>query len=288
MTTEHEPEVETEEALPEDVSGDVEVSAADEQEDVAPAKEWDEATEQEAREWGWKSPEDWKGDRSGLIEDPRAYLDRYGNIPIVKKAVERATKAEEAARKTEAALAAAYKRDLDRQRREYDSRIEAIQAQKRKAAEDADLDRYDQLDRLERETPRPEPSQPDHGPAILDPFKAEHPWLNDPFLGEQGAHIVNAGLARGEVPGGDTAAQIKYAEGKLKTYFPHMFAPPEPTPKPQPKVDGGGLAGALRKKEGFDTLPKDAKDTFAKYVKEGLFEDTKEDREQYFDDYQNG
>lgn len=286
MTEQHEAPLDAEEALEADVSESVAEPAPPEQEDVVPEKSWDQEVEDEAKLFGWKSPSEWKGEvPPGYIDNPADYMDRLSRSAPFRKAMELAEQAKESARKTQAAMESAYKRDLERQQQAYEDRMSALSARRRQAAEEADLETYDRIDRAMRETPRPEREAPAQPEDILAPHYDGHGWLKDPVMRQHGFNLVDAALRDGSLQTSDAGEQIKYAEEKLKGYFPHIFEAPKP--KPKPRVEGSGMVPAA-KKTGFDTLPKDARDVFAKQVKQGVFEDTKEDREFFYNEYQNG
>lgn len=284
MTEEYEAEIEAEEEIPQDVAEDVDSDPAPEEETNTP----DPDLIAEARKQGWKSRDEWHGSiPRGYIEDPEEYLEyteRLSRSPVVKAAMERAERAEELARKTEAALQAGHKRDMERQKAEYEARMQALDSRRRQAAEEADVETYDKIGRAMAELPKPVDPTPQADP--LEPFYQGHSWLKDPILAGVAKTIVDQGLRSGAVTPDDAGKQIEFAEQGLKEYFPHKFAPPAKEP-PKPRVSGGGMAPTARK-TGFDTLPKEARDVFSRQVKQGIFEDTKEDREFYFNEYQNG
>lgn len=286
MTDEHEAPIEAEEALSEDVSDDVAASADDD--DAPPPKAWSQEVEDEAKLFGWKAPDEWKGDRPpGYIDNPTDYMDRLSKSTPFRVAMEKAQKAEDAARKTQAALEAGHRRDLERQQKDYESRIAALNARRRQAAEEADVETYDKIGEAIEKTPKPQSDVPQSDP--LEPFYDTHKWLKDPILWQYGANVVEVALKSGELRSRDPADQVAFAEEKLKGYFPHMFQPKE-QPKadpPKERVNGGGMTGTT-KRTGFDSLPRDAREVFARQVKQGIFEDSKEDREFFFNEYSNG
>lgn len=287
MTDEHEAPIEAEEALSEDVSDDVAASADDD--DAPPPKTWSQEVEDEAKLFGWKAPDEWKGDRPpGYIDNPTDYMDRLSKSTPFRVAMEKAQKAEDAARKTQAALEAGHRRDLERQQQEYESRIAALNARRRQAAEEADIETYDRIGEAIQKTPRPQDNARPDDP--LTEFYDTHTWLNDPVLRQHGTNIVGAALQSGELTAMSAAEQVAFAEEKLKGYFPHMFQkhePPKAQEPPKERVNGGGMTG-VTKRTGFESLPKDAREVFARQVKQGIFEDSKEDREFFFNEYSNG
>ena len=258
-------------------------------EDDAPApKEWSDEDEAEAKFFGWKSREDWKGQPpQDFKDDPREYLDRVKSSRTFRAMEERAQQiAQEHAARVEKVMRAKAERDLKAQKEAHDREIARFEAAKRKAVEEGDVDRYDQLDRMQKEIKPPEPPimedepQPREDPVA--PLASKHPWVSDPYLRTRGAEIVQAALERGLVPGGNPEAQVAFAEQELRKYYPHAFAEPE-REKPKPRVEGGSLAS--RQASAFDKLPREARETFARQVKQGIFSDTKEDREFFAAEY---
>lgn len=280
--TEEEQHVEPEELEPVEEHED---EGADDEAPQPVEKDWSEDEEAEARQLGWKSPDEWKGERPpGYIDNPKDFLTRLENMTPFRKMREQM---EERARKLEATFEAARRRDLDRQQAEHDQRMQALLARQRKAVEEADTETFDQLtqmrEQLEKQRPDAEP-QPQGDP--LESFYGNHEWLKDPIMRDAGAKAIDTAFKQGELPpSADTKTQVEYAEAHVRRYFPHLFKTEE-QPKPKPKVDGGGL-GANRKRTGFDTLPKDAREVFMRQVQKGIFKDTKEDREFFFNEYQN-
>lgn len=286
MTTEHETPIEDVEEVSADVQEAVD-SHVDTPAEPVVEKPWPQEVEDEAKFFGWKSPDEWKGDiPAGYIGNPADYMDRVSKSKPFQKAMELAEQAKETARKTEQALEAAHRRDLERQEAEYRRQIDSLTARQRRAAEEADTDTFDRIERQKREMARPQAPQVD--PAQMQEVAKEHTWVNDPYLKQHGAAIVQAGIKSGQLRTNDPREQVEYAEERLKHLFPGAFQqPPKEAPKeaPPPKVDGGGLASAIRPKTGFDSLPAEAKSVFKRQVKSGLFEDTKEDREFFFNEY---
>lgn len=270
---------------PDEDGQEPEAAEVSEQEDEPPVKDWPDSDEEEARMLGWKDPSEWQGEKPpGYIDNPTAYLDRLQRSTPFRK-MQEAT--DRKVRKLESALEAGNKRQLERQQREHEAELNRIRLGQRQAVENADTDEFDRLEK-ERETlAPPEPIIEEPQGDKTEAYHEEHPWLTDPIMRSHGFNVVNDALLKGILQPDDTEGQIKYAATQVQKYFPHLFETEKPKPAPKPKLDGGGLAGG-KKKEGFDSLPKDVKDTFMRQVKKGTFENTKDDREFYYNEYQNG
>lgn len=257
------------------------------QEDVggeeSPAKLSADDVEAEARFFGWKAPDEWRGEQPpGYIDNPQDYLDRLERSTPFRKLKEHS---EEKLRKLESVMDAARQRDLERQKQDYEARLQAIANRQRAAVESADVEEWDRLEKVKQNLVPPKDDLPQTDP--VEPFKSEYTWLEDAVIRDHGAKAIDAAMRSGELASNaDVATQVKFADAQVRKYFPHLFKTEE-APKPQPRVDGGGLAGP-RKKSGFDSLPKDVKAEFDRQVKKGVFENTTEDREFFFDEYQNG
>lgn len=288
-------EIQAHEEAPEEAAEAIEVDAGEhEVSQSETAKEWSDEVEQEARDFGWKSPDEWKGTiPPGYIDNPEDFVARQDRNPAVRKLrrdlEQSQRKVSQELGKITAALEAGHKRELERQQAEYKRQIGMISAGQRRAVEEADTERFDALEQQRQRVAPPDleptPEQPQADP--IAEYVDSHPWLNDAMMRNAGAVAIDQAMQSGAIPPNATVAQqVEYAEQRVKDYFPHMFKQPEPTPKPRAKVDGGGLGAKAR--AGFDSLPKDARDAFGKFVGQGVFEDTKEDREFYFNEYQNG
>lgn len=274
-------------------------TVAPETPDTPDAPEWDDETAAEAKLLGWKSPDEWKGDKPpGYIDNPNDFLERIEKSTPYRKIREQrdADRAEyqKSLAGIQAAIEAGHKREQERMRADYDAKIKEITKQQREAAQEGDLERYDALQGTKDSIKPPEPVRPaDSGAGQsqedpLKPFYETNSWVKDPIMRDAGAKVIDAAVRAGGLsPTSTVAEQIAYAEKQVRDYFPHKFEAPAPK-RTTPRVDSGGLAGTALKREGFDALPKDARDAFQQQVKAGIFEDTKEDRKFYHDSYTNG
>jgi hypothetical protein len=248
----------------------------------APAKDWSDEEETDARILGWKSPDEWKGEQPpGYIADPREYLERLEKSTPFRKQREHY---DAKLRGMERVLKAQAERQLAQQKQDYEARMAEIARRERQAVEEGNVEDWERLQGIKAKMPRPEPVAPAEDP--VEAIKDDFPWLGDGYLRQQAAVLAQEAVQAGTDPN-DARALAEYAEPRLRKYYPHLFddAQPEAQPKPQPRVDGGGLAGS-RKRAGFDTLPSDVKAEFNRQVKMGVFKDTKDDKEFFFNEYQ--
>lgn len=255
--------------------------------DTAPvAPQWSPEAETLAREWGWKSTDEWKGEPPpGFIDNPERYVERFDKLPPVKKLQEKLAdqerKTEERLRKIEAVTSKA----LERERASYTAQIEALKAQKLQAVETGDVEAFKALDRREaaltqavaEPAPKADGVPPDHKAAI-DQWSVGKDWFRNDAIKTQAAVVLygqaqNKGLS-------DPKAILAYVDAEMAK----TFASPAQPQQQQSMVDPGLTFGG-QSADPFAKLPKDAKDTFQRFVKQGLFTDDKAGRAAYAEDY---
>jgi hypothetical protein len=265
-----------------------------EQEDAAPAAPaWSNEDVEDAKHLGWKSPDDWVGDKpAGYIDDPRRYLERFERIPAVRALKEQTAKIQKDADDRARKLDALYQQQADSQRQAYESRLAEITRGQRQAASLADTDAYDRLEQEKARLAPPRQEQQDPEPPQADPYVSQYrsseggKWLDNPILLETGKKLIDANPAILQRPAQE---QVAYAEAELRRMYPTYFPSGNGAQKPQraQRVDGGGLAAQLGGGTGFEKLPPDAKTQFKRFVKEGLFTDDERGRKAYTNDYNN-
>src|SRR6056297_2062419 len=167
-------------------------------EPAAPVKNWSDDDEQEARLFGWKSPDEWKGEKpAGYIDDPKEFLGRVERSRIFQTMQDKMSEQE---RK----LAAMNDKALERQRADYETQMRRITQLQRKAVEDADTDAYDNLERhrqeLSKNAPQPEQlQQPQAAPPEVEQFRKSNDWAKDPVLWAEAVQAVDLGLRSGAI-----------------------------------------------------------------------------------------
>lgn len=253
----------------------------------APKKEWSDDDEVEARAFGWKPPEEWQGRKpEGFIDDPRAYMDRAMTFKPFRTLKERFDSlertADERIRKVETA-------SLEFARKQFDAQLDAIRTQKAAAVEYADVARYKALDQQEAELAKQmpqaapqRPAQPGPDPWVEDYRKTQDgAWINNAELRNVGARLINGNP---DMLRASPQEQVQWAEREIRNLYPQYFSATTPRPAPRQVVDGGGLASS-RAGDDFGKLPKDAREVFNRYVKEGVVKDTKEARQEWANEY---
>ena len=249
-------------------------------------KTWSEEDEAEARTFGWKPPDEWRGDKpDSYLDNPGDYLERVQGSRIFQAMQARMT---EQARK----LDAVHEATQARIRADYEGKMAAIASQQRRAVEDADTESWDKLEEQRQELMQSAPQAAPQGggmpPELLEYERSEEGrWLANPMLGAEAAQFIEDHPAYKGLP---PMTQAALARDHLSKKYPALF-PGQEQPKPTvtTKVDPGGLdGGTKRDRSEYSKLPKEAKAQFEKDVKRGTFKDTKEQREWFADVYNNG
>jgi hypothetical protein len=124
------------------------------------------------------------------------------------------------------------------ERQRYEQHLQSLRAAQRQAAEQGDVQRYDQLTEMEGRMRPPEP--------VTQPSVAMPDWANDVELRNVGAALIDATPGIKAMP---PERQIEWAEKRVRALYPDKFpaaAPPVPRDESgrytTSKVDGGGLA----------------------------------------------
>lgn len=262
----------------------------------APPKqsEWSSEDEQEARLFGWKAPEEWQGEKpQGYIDNPQEYLDRVQRSRIFKTMQDKLQTQEQQAAETARRMEAMNKQALERQKAQFETEMQSITSQQRKAVEEADTDAWDRLERQRADLLKAQPTEPQSTqPPGPDPYVQQYinsdegKWLHNPILRNTAYQLIQETPAALAMP---PKEQIAYAEAEMRkmypTYFPQGAQKQQATP-PRQTVDPGGMAPpSSAQRSAFDKLPDDAKKQFKRFVAEGLFKDDKKDREEYANDY---
>lgn len=248
----------------------------------------DPETVEEAKKYGWRAKEEFDLAPEGWVD-----ADRFMELPATQRKVlkdqnkaltgqidELKAQSENVAR--EAARAA--KLAMEQQQRQHQEQIAKLQFEQRKAAEVGDMAEYDRLNAERQKVEGVQPAQQPTQPQRSQEYQAHHQsaeWAKDPILWKFAVDAVNQG--------GDTVLgmrdidQLKYAEAKVREYFPHKFEAPEPPKPAKPsKVDGGGIGGAAPKK-GINSLPADARKAGKEFVEAGVFKDMEAYAKAYFE-----
>lgn len=254
--------------------------------EALPERNW----EAEAQELGWRPKEEYNGDPEHW-KDAQAFVeDGERVLPIVRSQLKKA-RAELEAKDAEVSeklerMTRLTQSMLDRQKAQHQSELDTIKAQMRDAAATGDVDEYARLeakrDTLEKSKPD-EPAQDNS--TVESAWIAKNDWYTKDFELAREAQAYSQWLA-GQPNPPDMASNLARVETYIKEKFPEKFgATPKPKPNGHPAVEGGNLfPSGGKKSQGFDSLPKEAKDAYSQFVASGV-EISKED---YAKEYYNG
>lgn len=256
-------------------------------EDVAEAQPDPEIVER-AIKYGWKSPDDWKGDppEQGFVS-PEDYLEKpHVQVKILREQNEALSKSvqeiEARSKDTYDRMDKMYREAAERRKEAHEAEKARIREEMRVAASEADTERYETLEKEYDNLPPPETA--DDG-FDLAGWKAANPWLDtDPLAKAYALAVANqvAGV------GGGAEQQATAAEREVRKRFPELFEKAEAPPPPKPsRVDGGGLA-ALSGKSMGDRLPPEALAQAKVDVADGLYGSVNDWAKVYFEDETNG
>jgi len=259
-------------------------------------KEWSEAEEAEAKDFGWKAPEEWVGEvPTGYIADPRRYLERAEGFAPFRKLKEKLTESEKAfevrLHKIEKVAETAMERQKAQMEAEHKRQLAEVRTAQRAAAEVGDTAEFDRLER-KREELAAAPTEPTTAPAaqqkaLWDQAMAEwmpqNAWWHTDKIMHNGAIALNEEASLKGIT--EPKAALAYVDARMREEFPHKFAPKQP--QRQTQVSDGLMLGG-GKKAGFDSLPQEAKSAFKRFWDRGSFEGLTEAKakEAYYNEYQ--
>lgn len=253
------------------VEAEVETQDPPEAEPEAPEADAPEDVEQRARILGWKPPEEWRGDKParGLMSAEQ-WVEKFGNTPHEIEAI---------------------KADRERERREFNERLERIEAankaaleRQRKmleakmdsAAESADFDGYKQAKaELEGLRDKPEPqAQPEGPPPETQAWMARNTWFGKDRVKTAAAQALAAeAMERGIT---DFAAQLEYVDREIEARMGSS------KPRGRAAVDEGGLQPPRKRGKGASDLPAEAKKAAEMFVKDGIYKSVDEYAQDYW------
>lgn len=252
------------------------------------APKWAPEAEQEARALGWKAPDEWKGEvPAGYIDDPTRYLERAESFAPFRKIKEKLGEVEKTSAEALRRIETASARMIERERAQHTAELAKIKADKLAAVEVGDTQAFKALDaqedriRKEMQAPeeKPKSAVPDVHRVAIEGWAVERPWFKkDKVKTQAAATFYGEAQADGLT---DPTAILKFVDRRMSETFADM-APRQPR---DAAVESGLTLGGGAKPGAFDALPKEAKDSFRKYVERGVVEDTKEARAQWAEDY---
>lgn len=274
---------------------DEDQGVAPEEAETPPEEQQETEVEQKAREMGWKPQEEWEGDTANWMP--------------AEDFVERNERLKGRGDKILQTENAKLSRDLDElkrtvgdlkqylskaDQRAYQRAISDLKQKQRQAVEDGDTQAFDQVERQMQDLTRQasesqEAEQAGQGEGQRQEhpdfaaWRAENPWYgDDPVLttraDEVGQRLAGHGYQGRQLF--DAVTQV------LKEEHPSKFGKPNGQGRKASAVEGTGTKGHAKTK--WDQVDQEGRAAFNRFVKQGVFSDTKEDRERYADDYLNG
>lgn len=250
--------------------------------------------ETKAREMGWKPEDEWDGEESRWMPADE-FLERNERL---KDRGDGILKADNARLTGEVSELRRTLEDLKGhmtkvEKNAYDRAIREVQAKQRAAVAEGDVEAFEEAEKeradLDKEVRAHAESgkqdNPDTDPAFVD-WSKDNGWYNDDVAMTVWANQAAPIIARrtGLTPSNGRAYYDAITEA-VKEQFPDKFG--NARRKAPPTVEGAG-DGRAAGKTLWDQVPKDARETFKRFVRQGLYEDTKEGREKYADAYLNG
>lgn len=251
------------------------------------------AAETKAREMGWKPAEEWEGDTSRHLTAEQ-FVDRN---EFLQQRADKIAQAEISRLRSEVSDLKTTISDLGSHMKKADQRAlerarKELQTQMDSAVEEGDTDAYNRakqgiadLDEEVQEATKgaeAAPNNADNDPAFIAWHK-DNDWygpdgdVKATIYAEEIAPVV----AR-KYQGADLYDEITK---RVRQEFPDLFKPAENSNRRKPPpVEGASAAGGGGKTL-WSKVDKEGREAFARFVKQGVFEDKKEDREQYARDY---
>jgi hypothetical protein len=207
-----------------------------------PERPVDPETEALARKYGWRPRGESSLPDGSWMDAERFVAAGKTRLRIQEDKLTEASKRIEAAEAMARTAAETVRRQ---ERMRYDAALSEIQARKEAAVEASDIDTYKKLDEQEHRI-RSVPVQPEGPPPEVVAFwnDEKHAWTKDPVLK---SFMANAIDSDPQIARAAPIEQLKWADAKVREYFPHKFPAPQPR-EPETgrytssKVDGGGLA----------------------------------------------
>ncbi len=251
------------------------------------APKWAPEAEQEARALGWKAPDEWKGDvPAGYIDDPTRYLERAESFAPFRKIKEKLGEVEKNTSESLRRIEEVTARTVQRERERHAAELAKIKADKLAAVEVGDTQAFKALDAQEERIRKemqpveaPQSAVPDVHRVAIEGWAVERPWFKKDIVKTQAAATFYGEAQKDGLT--DPGAILKFVDRRMS----ETFADLAPKPARDAAVESGLTLGTGVKAGTFDTLPRDAKDAFQRFVERGVVEDTKEARAQWAEDY---
>jgi len=279
----------------ENETDDVETEETEETEEQKP-----DPKEAEARRLGWKPQEEWDDSGGGNWLPADKFLDRNEHLKargdkILQAQVQRQTRQIDELRQTINDLGGLLKKSESRM---YKKALNDLEKRRDAAVDEGDADAYRrieaerkdleaQVEQEEEEAKKTQPQTKQTDEAFIEwlPDNAWYDPTDDDFDPEIAAFAdgIAPQVAKKQLIGKQFYDEVTR---QVKKKFPDRFGNPQR--QKAPAVEGGGNKGGGNGSSLWGKVDKEGRDAFKRFVKEGVFEDKKEDREQYAQDYLEG
>lgn len=224
--------------------------------------------ETEARREGWAPKEEWHGDPEKWI-DAETYVKRGESIlPIVNAKLRKERERTEELAKTvaelkegNAAFLQFHEQTLEKAKKERETLIAELEAERKKAITEGDGEAFDRADKQLQEARRTPVDQPKVNPEIAA-WKAENEWYEKDAALTAIADALSNVLAR-ENPTLKGKAFLDKLTERVKQEVPHKFQ----NQRREQQITEDNTRKTAKKGRGFDDLPADAQAACMKFVK---------------------
>jgi len=238
--------------------------------------------EEKARQMGWVSQEEWKGD-PGKWRPAEEFVERGENIiPILK---DRVSKLEEelqiSLKLNKAEIEAVKKATLAQAQKDYEKQLDELRKQKFEAVQSGDVEQYTKIERQEKNLKPPEEPKSQETPVFAE-WKAKNSWYGADKDLTDWAEFVAAKIHT-ENPNMEEKAFYESVASRVKTQYPDKFTNPN-REKPD-MVEGGGAKPSGGKGKTWSDLPDSAKSAYARLAKKFEDKGRKLDKDTYVKGY---
>lgn len=215
--------------------------------------------ESEARKGGWVPQEEFKGDNPpSEFVDAQTFVERgEKSAGILKQKVDTLASEVERLKNSNRDFGDFHRKSLDKERKQYEARIQELEAQRTQAINEGDGQTFTKADNeinsLRQERPR-------ELTADARQWTEENPW----YAADEQMRDYADGVAPKLIKQGFTDAAY-WAELTRRTHeaFPHKFKNPRRTE--EPSVESSGKDTPEPEPRSFAALPEDAKAAFKEF-----------------------
>ena len=225
----------------------------------------DDPYEEEAVKFGWKPPsDDWKGDKPPMSAEqwmergPGTSRKALAQVADLTKELDSVKKSSERALRATKAAADAR----------IDGEVRRIKAEKVKAVEAGDTEKYNTLEQEETAVQQNNTAEGD----ILRDWVADTDWFNKDQVMTGAATALFGEAERNGIT--STQAKLDYVDKQLREQLPHKFepAPEKPKRKAAPVESGGRSVRRSSGVKGWNDIPASDRTQAQEQIDEGDFD----------------